>query len=108
MLRDDKRDYDERLTAARPRATRRDRRQPRRTGAGRSPRRAQPSARFASASNLGLCDSVKKAVPPGDYWNETARCFNEQAELMLATFDSTSQAMLTTRCGCRDSRVSTS
>lgn len=36
---------------------------------------------------LGLCDSVKRAVPPGEHWNETARGFNEQAELMLATVE---------------------
>jgi hypothetical protein len=36
---------------------------------------------------LELCDQVRRAVPRGEYWNETATRFNQQAELMLHTVE---------------------
>ncbi len=36
---------------------------------------------------LQLCEQVRIAVPPGEYWNDTATRLNQQAELMLATVE---------------------
>lgn len=37
---------------------------------------------------LSLCESVRRAVPPGSYWNDQAQAFNQEAELMLHTVES--------------------